>query len=102
MKIIVQKRGTGKSKELMAIAKELPNGAILAYDKRPIQVKARNYGFDNLPIYDYNDLEKDNIPLDTELYVLNGDKFLTYLVDRYYNLQIGGFTATIDTNDSKR
>lgn len=102
MKIIIQKRGTGKSKELMKAALDTPQGAILAYDKRAIKVKATNYGFDDLPIYDYSDLEKDNVPLDSKLFVLNGERFLQYLVDRYYNMEVLGFTATIDNDDTKK
>lgn len=94
---IIQNRGTGKAKKLLEIARE--NGAtIITQDKRAFEVKAKSYGFSDVEILDYEDLENDNYTIDKPVLVHNGDKFLEYLLDRYYGLNIIGFSATQEEN----
>ena len=59
---IIGDRGVGKTKQLIELARETPHSAILTKDKRGLKVKAQNYGYEDVAIYDYNDLEKDLIP----------------------------------------
>lgn len=101
MTIIVQQRGTGKAKEMLKAANKIPNSAIITQDKRAFTVKAHNYGYDNIPIYDYNDLENDQIPLDTQLFIHNGDKMLYWLIEHYYGYSMIGFTATMEDENGK-
>ena len=90
---IIQSRGTGKAKKLLEIARE-KNATIITQDKRAFEVKAKSYGFSDVEILDYEDLEDDNYTIDKPVLVHNGDKFLEYLLDRYYGLDIIGFSAT--------
>lgn len=93
---IIQKRGTGKAKEMLKAASKLQNGVIITQDKRAFSVKAHNYGYDYIPIYDYEDLENDQIPVDSQIIIHNGDKMLNYLLNKYYSFNIAGFTATLE------
>ena len=90
---IIQNRGTGKAKKLLETARE-KNATIITQDKRAFEVKAKSYGFSDVEILDYEDLEEDNYTIDKPVLVHNGDKFLEYLLDRYYGLNIVGFSAT--------
>ena len=90
---IIQNRGTGKAKKLLETACE-KNATIITQDKRAFEVKAKSYGFSDVEILDYEDLEDDNYTIDKPVLVHNGDKFLEYLLDRYYGLDIIGFSAT--------
>lgn len=96
MKVIINSRGVGKSKQLLEAASAVPNSIILTQDKRAFEVKEKSYGYHNIPIIDYNDLKNDNYPVDATIFVHNGDKLLYYLMDKYYGLNLGGFTATME------
>lgn len=96
MKVIIDGRGTGKAKQLLEAAAKAEKSAILTQDKRALEVKANSYGIKDVKIFDYEDLENDNIEIYTNLYIHNADKFLEYLCDRYYGLKVGGFTATLE------
>ena len=98
---IIQKRATGKAKEMLKTISKINNGVIITQDKRAFMVKAHNYGYDNVPIYDYDDLEKDRIPTDAQIFIHNGDKMLSWLIDRYYNYQVIGLTATVEEENGK-
>ena len=90
---IIDGRETGKTKKLLETAKE-KDAIILTQDKRAFEVKAKSYGYSNITILDYEDLENDNYDLNRPLMIHNGDKLLYYLMDRYYGLSVVGFTAT--------
>ena len=96
MKIIIDGRGTGKAKQLLEAAAQTENSAILTQDKRALEVKANSYGIKDVKIFDYEDLENDEIGIYTNLYIHNADKFLVYILNRYYALKLGGFTATLE------
>ena len=90
---IIQNRGTGKARKLLETARE-KNATIITQDKRAFEVKAKSYGFSDIEILDYEDLEDDNYTIDKPVLIHNGDKFLEYLLDRYYGLNIVGYSAT--------
>jgi len=90
---IVNKRGTGKTQQLLEIARK-KNAIILTQDKRAFRVKAHSYGYDDISILDYEDLENDDYNLDSPILIHNADKVLDYLFDRYYGLKPIGFSAT--------
>ena len=96
MKVVINKRGSGKTKALLEAANNTPNAIFLTQDKRAFEVKAKSYGYHNINIIDYQDLKEDNYPVDAIVFVHNGDKLLYYLLDKYYNLNLGGFTATME------
>ena len=93
---IIQGRETGKAQKLLEVARE-KNAIILTQDKRAFKVKAHSYGYDDIPILDYEDLENDNYNLTQPILVHNADKVLDYLFDRYYGLKPIGFSATLET-----
>lgn len=49
----------GKAQELLAFARK-KNATILTQDKRAFQVKAESYGYNDIAIIDYDDLQHDN------------------------------------------
>lgn len=99
MNIIINERNTGKTKQLLMTAQNTENSAILTQDKRALEVKAKSYGIENVEIFDYDDLENDNIPLYTYLYIHDVTYLLEYLMNRYYGLKVGGFSATLEENE---
>lgn len=95
---IIRDRDSGKAKQLMEIAIK-NHGTILTQNKRALLVKAHSYGFENLNIIDYDDLRNGDYHLpDTPVYVHNGDKVLSWLLEKYYGIKIDGFSATLDEN----
>ena len=92
---IIKERGTGKAQQLLATARE-NNAIILTQDKRAFKVKAHSYGYDDINILDYEDLENDNYDLTKPVLIHNADKVLEYLLDRYYGLVPIGFSATVN------
>lgn len=94
---IINVRGSGKTKKLLEAARE-KQAIILTQDKRAFKVKAHSYGYDDIQILDYEDLENDNYNLDKPILIHNADKVLNYLFDRYYGLKPLGFSATMEEN----
>jgi hypothetical protein len=90
---IINERGTGKAQQLLETARK-KNAIILTQDKRAFRVKAHSYGYDDISILDYEDLENDDYNLDSPILIHNADKVLDYLFDRYYGLKPIGFSAT--------
>ena len=93
MLTIINERETGKAQQLLEIARE-KHAIILTQDKRAFKVKAKSYGYDDINILDYEDLENDDYNLDSPILIHNADKVLDYLFDRYYGLKPIGFSAT--------
>ena len=95
MLTIINNRDTGKAQQLLAAARE-KNAIILTQDKRAFKVKAHSYGYDDIQILDYEDLENDDYDLSQPILLHNADKILEYLFDRYYGLKPIGFSATME------
>ena len=95
MLTIINNRGTGKAQQLLTAARE-KNAIILTQDKRAFKVKAHSYGYDDIEILDYEDLENDDYDLNQPVLLHNADKILEYLFDRYYGLKPIGFSATVE------
>ena len=93
MFILIDVRGSGKTKKLLELARE-KNAIILTQDKRALKVKAKSYGYDDINVLDYEDLENDEYDLMKPILIHNVDKVLDYLFDRYYGLKPIGFSAT--------
>ena len=92
---LIDVRGSGKTKKLLEAARE-KNAIILTQDPRAFKVKAKSYGYDDILILDYEDLENDDYDLTKPILIHNADKVLEYLFDRYYGLQPIGFSATME------
>lgn len=90
---VIGARGSGKAKQLLEQARE-NNAAILTKDKRGFEVKKKSYGYDDVEILDYDDLEADNYELYKPILIHNVEAILDYLFDRYYGLKPIGFSAT--------
>lgn len=93
---IIGARGSGKAKELLEQA-HANNAIILTKDKRGFEVKAKAYGFNNIKILDYEDLENDDYNLTQPILIHNVEYYLDYMTDRYYGLKVIGFSATQET-----
>ena len=94
---IINSRGTGKSQKLLEAARK-NNAIILTQDKRAFKVKAKSYGYDDIKILDYEDLENDNYDLSQPILIHNADHVLNYLFDRYYGLNPIGLSITTEVN----
>ena len=92
---IIGARGSGKSKELLEQARA-QNAIILTKDKRGFEVKKKAYGYDDIKILDYEDLENDDYDLTQPILIHNVEAVLDYLFDRYYGLKPIGFSATVE------
>lgn len=90
---IIGNRGSGKSKELLAQARA-NNAIILTKDKRGFEVKKKSYGYEDVDILDYDDLENDDYNLTRPILIHNVEHYLSYMSDRYYGLKVLGFSAT--------
>lgn len=90
---IIGARGSGKAKQLLEQARE-NNAIILTKDKRGFEVKKKSYGYEDIKILDYEDLENDDYDLSQPILIHNIEAALDYLFDRYYGLKPIGFSAT--------
>lgn len=90
---IIGTRGSGKSKQLLEQARA-NNAIILTKDKRGFEVKKKSYGYEDIDILDYEDLENDNYDLARPILIHNVEAVIDYLFDRYYGLKPIGFSAT--------
>lgn len=90
---IIDERDSGKAEKLLATARE-NNAFIITQNKRAFQVKAHNLGYDDITIVDYDDLQLDNYPIALPTLVHNGDKMLYWLLNKYFLIDVLGFSAT--------
>lgn len=98
MLTIIRNRDSGKAHQLLENARKL-NCSILTQDKAAFEVKAHSYGFNDIPIIDYEDLKNDNYEYGGNLLIHNGDKVLEWLFDYFYGINVKGFSATIEVNE---
>ena len=90
---IINERGTGKAKELLAQARA-NNAIVVTQNKKAFIVKAKSYGYEDVEIIDYDDLNNSNYTICKPVLIHNGDEVLKYLMDIYYALNVIGFSAT--------
>lgn len=93
MNLIVDGRGTGKTKRLLEYAAD-NNVVVLTKDARALRVKAHGYGIANVEIYDVSSF-------DIEPELLKGKKVMFHNLDRmlegfcdYYDCEFAGGTMT--------
>lgn len=98
---IIDKQETGKTKKLLTAAQK-NNGIIVTQNKRAFEVKAKNLGFDDIEIIDYNDLNNMNYSFLKPILIHNGDKMLHWLMQQNYHLDVIGFTATIPNKKEEK
>ncbi len=98
MLTIIRDRDSGKAKQLLEAARKA-NCAILTQDKHSFEVKARGYGFEDVPIIDYEDLKDDNYEYGGNILIHNGDKVLEWIFDYFYGINVLGFSATEVNNE---
>lgn len=99
MKVIARPIGTGKTRELMeeALAHD---GVILTINKRALQKKAWDYGFDHLHIIDLADLLYDeDFDASHPIYVHKIADVMEEFLRADFGAQLGGFSVTME--DSK-
>ncbi len=93
MKTIIRNRDSGKAAELLTYARE-QGAAVVTQNKRAFKVKASSLGYDDIEILDYEDLIHDNYDENKPIVIHNGDKFLAYWADKFFGLNVIGFSAT--------
>ena len=93
MKVIIRTRDSGKAKELFETARE-KDALIITENKRGLQAKARGYGYDDLEIIDFADLENCDYKKDRALFH-NAEKFLEWTL-KLHNMDLMGFSATLE------
>ena len=98
MKAIIRGRDSGKAQEMLAFARRR-HASVITQDKRAFKVKADGYGYDDIPILDYEDLKNDNYDWNTPVVVHNADKMLYSLLDKFYGLTLIGYTATTNGDE---
>ena len=94
MLAIIRDRDSGKAHQLLEAARE-NNAFIITQDKRAFQVKAHGYGFDDVPIVDYQDMIGNEYPAQKFAMVHNGDKMLAWFLERF-GIELIGYTATVE------
>lgn len=94
MLAIIRNRDTGKARQLLEAARE-NNAFIITQDKRAFQVKAHGYGFDDITIVDYQDMMSADYPANKAVMVHNGDKMLSWFLERF-GIELIGYTATVE------
>ena len=92
---IMQERNSGKSRKLLELAAE-HDATVVTQNKRALKEKAKAYGIKGIDIIDYDDLWNDNYDIYKPIFIHNGDKMLAHLFDKFYNLKVAGFSATIN------
>lgn len=95
MKAIIRNRDSGKAYELLEYASRV-EAIVLTSNKAALQVKANAYGFDNLTIIDYEDLENGNYYYGQPLVIHNSDKLLQKIFADKYGLWLIGYSATLE------
>ena len=93
-------RGTGKTSKLFKLARE-NDAMILTSNSRAMREKARSRGYNDIEIIGYGDLDNDNYSLNKKIFVDNADDILNYLINKFYSIEVIGYTATIDENETR-
>ena len=94
MKVIAGPRGSGKTYALLKLANE-DNGLVLTFNKRALQVKAKDYGFQDVEIIDWNDLLYGNSS-SKPLYIDNAEYVLSELFESDYGLKLTGLSISTE------
>ena len=97
---IIGPRGTGKTTKLFELARE-NNAMILTSNSRAMKEKARSRGYNDIEIIGYGDLDNDNYSLNKKIFVDNADEIRNYLINKFYSIEVIGYTATIDENETR-
>lgn len=97
---IIGPRGSGKTTQLFKKAREL-NAMILTTNSRALREKANSRGYRDIEINGFGNLKNDDYSLAKPALVDNADVFLASLLEKYYGIEVVGFSATID-EDEKR
>ena len=95
MKVIAKPRGTGKTRELFALAAQ-NNGQVLTTNKRAMRAKADNYGWYDLSILDWNDLLYGEYDKNKPLYIDNAEDVFAELLDNDFELKLEGLNVNLE------
>lgn len=90
---IIQGQNGGKTIELFKAARA-NKAIIVTQNKKTLKAKAREAGYSDISIIDYNDLARDCFALTKPIIAHNGDKLLNYLLSQFYNIELIGMTTT--------
>ena len=95
MKVIAKPRGTGKTRELFALAAQ-NNGQVLTSNKRALRAKANNYGWYNLSIIDWSDMLYGEYNKDKPLYIDNAEEVFAELFENDFELKLEGLNVNVE------
>lgn len=98
MKVIARPVGTGKTRELLELALE-NDGMVLTTNKRGLQIKAYNYGFEDICIVDLADLLYGNYDSDKPLYVHKLDDVMEEYFRSDFGLSLNGYSVALEEQD---
>ena len=85
MNIIIRERETGKAREILELARA-NNAIVVTPDPRAFRVKANSYGYNDIIITGYDDLQNGEMP-EKPLLLHNLDKVLNNIIQSYYNIK---------------
>ena len=97
---IVGNRGTGKTTKLIKYAAE-HDMMILTTNSRALREKARSLGYKDVEIIGFGNLKNDDFSFGKKVLVDNAEYVLQTLLDKYYCLEMEGFTANIQNDHRK-
>lgn len=97
MHTIVGERGSGKTTKIFQLAKET-GAMVLCPNSRALRQKAKAMGYGDLEIIGFGDLDNDNFSFDKPVLVDEAATILEGLLNKYYNLKMTGFSATIENS----
>lgn len=98
MHTIIGERGTGKTTKIFQLAKEI-NAIVLCPNSRALRQKAKALGYEDIEIIGFGDLDNDNYSFDKPVLIDEAAYILEGLLNKYYNLKMAGFSATIENPD---
>ena len=97
---IIGPRGSGKTTKLFQKAREL-NAMVLTTNSRALQEKANSLGYNDIEINGFGNLKNDDYSLAKLALIDNADIFLASLLEKYYGIEMIGFSATVDENEKR-
>lgn len=95
---VIGPRGTGKTTKLFELARK-NNAMILTSNSRAMREKARSRGYNDLEIIGFGDLDNDNFSLNKDVLVDNAEYVLKDLLNKFYSINMTGFTANLEDNN---
>ena len=92
---IIDKRGTGKTKNLLLLAKE-NNGIVVCYDPQCMTQKAYHYGIAGIKFMSYNDYLIGKQTAEQPIFIHDLEFLVNYMNKSKNTSNIAGYTISED------